>query len=1112
MAQAYKIWFNWHDPSGVTYKVTVVNDRTESFNGSDLIWGKIDDSTSNVPVITNIEITGNDSDKPHTFDFAKLFASESMAICFYSNLTEKVFDIGENVFKDDTLLTGITLSPSLRNIGSGSFSGCTALTDVDIPQNVRQIDSKAFAGCTGLKPVFHLVEGQYPTIADDAFEGSLPMTSESASMVLWQGGVEYKMFPYTHQMEVVSLTNEVKLSKTELTLAGSFKLNANIYTTEMSLGTVLAAANASESGAAMTGLTIGEGLVSIAEGAFCGCYNLKSLTLPSTYKGKLTNTMFSTDASSAWSLQSYHIFVDGVPYKIESGAGYSVTFDKERTNLCNGEIKSHRYLPFVFDGDGKEMLYGNIEDSCVPARLFKGNTSITSVELEPKISAEGEVVWHFESVGASCFEECTALNFVSTNPYIHTFGEGCFRGCEKLNSLYIDHVSGSGQTEPLTFRAECFAGCTSLAEVRLPYNLGRTDMVLGEGMFSGCTALTSVNLQAAVNKAAGSAYHLPARSFEGCDKLQTLRFVSPVSDMAEGALGSKKALQSVESLVTFEYNDIKYNIDVLFNYPQKTATLLSASVGPSEFYIPQVVTLNQAEGISGTINYIADKCFSKNTSTKEFTLPASVKVHVPSDGYDRKTGAGLGTDCFNLDVLKSVTFTTDFDDNIMYEASRSTSDNRVMLVALKDKASTKACTVKDVHIPAYVVLSNITGYVHEISNNVFNGNTNIESLTMDNPYKPIPDGIKDKAAYEFDVIGNSSSNFYPFNNCTSMQKIVFPDRLTYIGYAFNGLSALEKLELPKGSYWAENVFCNCTSLRKLSMGEGITQLSQNSFSGCTSLRSVVLPTTLKVLLAFINSSSMQAVVLPHINFENIVPTLNTLLDVNDIVKIYCSQSDYTNVTRSFKPDRLLAYQDYRILPDAQFSYATVCLPRSFSQANSYGMWKIFTPERMYDDYHMAFKAINEVEAGRPCLIRRCGYSDPNYVSDLNNLVVFGCDMSETAVDAPLDDDVLVGTFTSIEAPTPCYLMQGDDWFHILTDNSTKKLKVGAYRAYMKANSKLSSQVAIMEFDDTLTGIKAIDNCQADSSKDVPVYNLNGQRITTPVKGHIYIVKGKKVLY
>ena len=72
--------------------------------------------------------------------------------------------------------------------------------------------------------------------------------------------------------------------------------------------------------------------------------------------------------------------------------------------------------------------------------------------------------------------------------------------------------------------------------------------------------------------------------------------------------------------------------------------------------------------------------------------------------------------------------------------------------------------------------------------------------------------------------------------------------------------------------------------------------------------------------------------------------------------------------------------------------------------------------------------------------------------------------------------------------------------------------MGAYRAYMKANSKLSSQVAIMEFDDSLTGIKAIDNCQADSSKDVPVYNLNGQRITTPVKGHIYIVKGKKVLY
>lgn len=1113
IGHACKIRFLWYSDNGYSYYVTVINNRDKSSWWNPSQFSEfIDESSSEVPLITNIEIKEGDPSKPHTIDFDKLYKSRDKSVFFYGEVTDKPFDIGADVFMNDTQLTGITLSSSLRNIGSGAFSGCTGLTDVDIPQSVSRIDSKAFAGCTGLKPVFHLAAGQYPTIADDAFGGALPMISENAAMKIWQGGIEYSMYPYTHKLEVDPLTDEVKSSKTDLTLVGSFIFNANIYADKMSLGKVFAAANSGESGAAMTGLTIGEGLVSISDGAFCGCDNLNSLTLPSTYKGKLTNTMFSTDATSTPSLDHYRIFVDGVPYNIERGAGYNVTFDKERTNLCKGEITLQRYLPFVYGSDDTKLLCGNIQDACVPAALFKGNTSITSVKLEPKVSSETEVVWHFESLGASCFEGCTALNFVSTTPYLHTFGEGCFRGCVKLNSLYIDHVSGSGKTEPLTFGGECFAGCTSLDKVSLPFNAGRTALVLGEGMFSGCTALTSVNLRAAVNKADGSAYHLPARCFEGCDKLQTLKFVSPVKDIAEGALGGKGALQTVESPVTIEKDDSKYDITFLFNYPQKTASMLSAPDGPSFFAIPEEVTLNQTEGITGTITYIADNCFSGNKSTKSIQLPSSVKVHVPSDGADRKTGVGLGTNCFNLDVLQSVTFTTDFNDNIIYEANRSTEDKSVMLVSLKDEASTKKCSVKDVHIPAYVVLSNITGYVHEIYNDVFSGNTDVESVTIDNPYKPIPDGITDKEAYGFDIFGKNVNNTYPFNNCTSMKTLVLPKRLTYISDAFNGCSALEKLELPAGSYILYNVFCNSTSLRKLSINEGITKLTGKSFSGCSSLRSVVLPASLQELNAFNDCSSLGAVVLLGVGFQNLGTSLSILASSNNNVKIYCKQKDYSSVSRNFKFDRLLAFQDYRILPDAQFSYATVCLPRSFSQSNSYGMWKILVPERMYDNYHMEFKAVSEVEAGRPCLIRRCGYSDPDYVADLNNLVVFGCDMSEKAVDAPLDDDVLVGTFTSMEAPTPCYLMQRDDLFHILTDNSTKKLKVGAYRAYMKANSNLSSNVAIMEFADGPTAVEAVENKQADSGKRMPIYNLNGQRVATPVKGHIYIVNGKKVMF
>ncbi len=172
IGHACKIRFLWYSDNGYSYYVTVINNRDKSSWWNPSQFSEfIDESSSEVPLITNIEIKEGDPGKPHTIDFDKLYKSRDKSVFFYGEVTDKPFDIGADVFKNDTQLTGITLSSSLRNIGSGAFSGCTGLTDVDIPQSVSRIDSKAFAGCTGLKPVFHLVAGQYPTIADDAFGG-----------------------------------------------------------------------------------------------------------------------------------------------------------------------------------------------------------------------------------------------------------------------------------------------------------------------------------------------------------------------------------------------------------------------------------------------------------------------------------------------------------------------------------------------------------------------------------------------------------------------------------------------------------------------------------------------------------------------------------------------------------------------------------------------------------------------------------------------------------------------------------------------------------------------------------------------------------------------------
>ena len=45
-----------------------------------------------------------------------------------------------------------------------------------------------------------------------------------------------------------------------------------------------------------------------------------------------------------------------------------------------------------------------------------------------------------------------------------------------------------------------------------------------------------------------------------------------------------------------------------------------------------------------------------------------------------------------------------------------------------------------------------------------------------------------------------------------------------------------------------------------------------------------------------------------------------------------------------------------------------------------------------------------------------------------------------------------------------------------------------------------------------TGIEAMDNGQWIMDNSVPLYNLQGQRVSHPVKGQIYIQNGRKVIF
>jgi RNase P/RNase MRP subunit p29 len=82
-------------------------------------------------------------------------------------LPESIKSIGDAVFSECEELNTITLPKSLKHIGNHVFEGCTGLTSIKLPKSLISIGDLTFEGCTGLteiiadenNPAFCSVEG-----------------------------------------------------------------------------------------------------------------------------------------------------------------------------------------------------------------------------------------------------------------------------------------------------------------------------------------------------------------------------------------------------------------------------------------------------------------------------------------------------------------------------------------------------------------------------------------------------------------------------------------------------------------------------------------------------------------------------------------------------------------------------------------------------------------------------------------------------------------------------------------------------------------------------------------------------------------------------------------
>ena len=159
-----------------------------------------------------------------------------------------VVSIGDNAFRANDVVTGVTLPDSVTSIGEGAFLNCFKLTGIIIPDSVTVIGYEAFYFCPVLTSL--TIGSSVTSIGGNAFWYCIGLTS------------------ITIPDSVVSIG------------PGAFEGCENVSSVTIGNGVISIGDSAFRDCFSLTSLTIGSSVEQIGREAFLSCTNLTRITIP----------------------------------------------------------------------------------------------------------------------------------------------------------------------------------------------------------------------------------------------------------------------------------------------------------------------------------------------------------------------------------------------------------------------------------------------------------------------------------------------------------------------------------------------------------------------------------------------------------------------------------------------------------------------------------------------------------------------------------------------------------------------------------------------------------------------------------------------------------------